>query len=152
MTFTVIALAVYLYSVGKQLMQIIHNGQDLSLPDIDGSLMVLMGLSQGGYLGKKLASATPVTLSSLVPSTAKAGDTVQIFGTNFGGPGQDSALILDGAVAPADPKRWSDSKIGLVIPAQPPAGGKWQAGQQVVVQVVASGQLSTNTVTLTIGQ
>jgi hypothetical protein len=38
--------------------QIVTNPPVVSLPDIDASLMVLMGISQGGYLAKKVVAGT----------------------------------------------------------------------------------------------
>jgi putative Ig domain-containing protein len=64
---TLIALAAYLINVAHQIHQIHHNpGADLSLPDIDAALMVLMGLAQGTYVGKKLVSTNP-TLAITTP-------------------------------------------------------------------------------------
>ena len=49
---TLIAVATYLILLGAR----IRSGDFARLPDIDTSLMVLMGLGQVGYLGKKAVS------------------------------------------------------------------------------------------------
>lgn len=156
LTWTAIAIAVYLYTVINQLRLIIHDVKDVSIPDIDGALMVLMGLSQGGYLGKKLTSAPPVTVSALVPSIANAGvDLVAVYGSNFGdpdpngNPSANSSVLIGGAVAQVAKAAWSDTKITFLVPAAAP-GGPWTKGQAVPVQVVANGQVSDNSPSLTI--
>lgn len=55
MAFTFIAVGVFLITL---LHQIHTNPAQTNLPNIDSSLLVLMGVSQGGYLGKKLVSVT----------------------------------------------------------------------------------------------
>jgi len=51
--FTFVAVGIFLATV---IHQIAHNPPTGTLPDIDTSLLVLMGISQGGYLAKKLVS------------------------------------------------------------------------------------------------
>ena len=51
--FTFVAVGIFLATV---IHQIVANPVVTSLPDIDSSLLVLMGISQGGYLGKKLVT------------------------------------------------------------------------------------------------
>jgi hypothetical protein len=51
--FTFVAIGVFLATLFHQLAV---NPVTTTLPDIDRSLLVLMGISQGGYLGKKLVS------------------------------------------------------------------------------------------------
>jgi hypothetical protein len=85
---TFIAIATYLIAVGSK----IHKGDHSGLPDIDSALMVLMGLGQGAYLGKKLVSqdtsappttppigngATPVTPTA-PPASPCASPTVPV--------------------------------------------------------------------------
>jgi hypothetical protein len=53
MAFTIIAIGIFLATV---IHQIVTDGMTVGLPDIDASLMVLMGISHGGYLGKKLVT------------------------------------------------------------------------------------------------
>jgi len=54
--FTFIAVGIFLATVVHE----IHTNQvQMGLPNIDSSLLVLMGISQGGYLGKKLVTINP---------------------------------------------------------------------------------------------
>jgi len=56
--FTFLAAGIFLATV---IHQVLANPVQTDLPDIDSSLLVLMGISQGGYLGKKLVTRTPTT-------------------------------------------------------------------------------------------
>jgi hypothetical protein len=62
---TFIAIATYLIAVGSK----IHQRDYSSLPDIDSALMVLMGLGQGAYLGKKLVTQDTTAPDAPQPST-----------------------------------------------------------------------------------
>lgn len=53
LAFTIVAIGIFLATV---IHQIVTNDIAAGLPDIDASLMVLMGISSGGYLGKKLVT------------------------------------------------------------------------------------------------
>jgi hypothetical protein len=53
--FTFVALGIFLATLFHQ---IASNPVATALPDIDSSLLVLMGISQGGYLAKKITSGT----------------------------------------------------------------------------------------------
>ncbi len=65
LAWTFIAVAVYLFSLSQQIalrepLRLLTELPNVSsLPDIDGTLMALMGLGQGGYLGKKIAELGP---------------------------------------------------------------------------------------------
>jgi len=62
--FTIIAVGIFLATVIHEIAD--GNAAHLSLPDIDATLLALMGISQGGYLAKKIVnppspSSTPTT-------------------------------------------------------------------------------------------
>lgn len=59
MTWTIIAVGIYVYTLVTTITAILAHKQNLGLPDIDTALMVLMGLSQGGYVAKKLVTVNP---------------------------------------------------------------------------------------------
>jgi len=59
LAWTVIAIAVYLFQLNYQIKN--SAASSLSLPDIDTTLMALMGLGQAGYLGKKIVSTNVST-------------------------------------------------------------------------------------------
>jgi hypothetical protein len=70
--FTFIAIGIFLITV---IHQIVTNQLTAGLPDIDATLMVLMGISHGGYLGKKLVTASPPATSApaVSPPATSAG-------------------------------------------------------------------------------
>lgn len=61
--FTFIAVGIFLASV---IHEIHTNTAQAGLPNIDSSLLVLMGISQGGYLGKKLVTVNTSEATSVV--------------------------------------------------------------------------------------
>ena len=57
LAWTFVALSVYVLVVVNQVHGIVHDVPgSIGIPDIDGSLMALMGLGQGGYIAKKVVS------------------------------------------------------------------------------------------------
>jgi hypothetical protein len=56
----------------------------LTLPDIDPTLVILMGLSQGGYSGGKIVSISPMNIQRVVASKKDNTLILSIFGDNFG--------------------------------------------------------------------
>jgi hypothetical protein len=145
MGFTIIAIGIFLATVGHQ---IATGDGSAGLPNIDSSLLVLMGISQGGYLGKKLVTFGTPTLYTPDPARATGGATVKLPGANLGSsPGQ---LTLNGT--PIVTTTWSATVITFTVPVYNPAPGNpaWSSPQEAV-QLVASvmGQAS-NPVSLTI--
>jgi hypothetical protein len=162
-TWTLIALAVYVYAVQSRISAIPNNCSapcsPNSLPDIDSVLMVLTGLSQGGYLGKKLVDSTQqtITMDALVPSTAKPGETMHVYGNNFGEPPagakvpDDSYVTLDGRTIPDDQiALWRSDRIDVSVAQVGPGGTAWTDGQQVEVGVIAARVPSSSTLALKI--
>ena len=135
--FTLIAIGIFLATVVHQ---ISAGNITAGLPNIDSSLMVLMGISQGGYLGKKLVTFGTPTLYPPRPETGPVGTTVTVRGSNLGSsPG--SQLLLNGAPVDAT---WSAGSVQFTVPAADPATGAEWAGlpQDVSLTVPAGGQLS----------
>ena len=79
-----------------------------SLPNINPSLVILTGLSQGGYLSGKLVARTPIKIERVVRGT----ETLTILGSNFltGG-----ILLINKKKSPKDPTKWSDSTIEVPV-------------------------------------
>ncbi|HSR26679.1 MAG TPA: hypothetical protein VLW53_24230 [Candidatus Eisenbacteria bacterium] len=162
-TWTLIALAVYIYSVQSRISAIPHSCTGScspdSLPDIDTVLMVLTGLAQGGYLGKKLvdSSRQNVTLNSLVPDTANPGGTVHVYGSNFGDPPagvrvpDDSYVTIDGSNVPGEQiLLWKSDRIDVKVGANDPRGAAWSPDKQYPVGVVVEGAPSSSKLSLTV--
>jgi IPT/TIG domain len=145
MGFTLVAIGIYLATV---IHQIVSHPVITSLPNIDTSLLVLMGISQGGYLGKKLVTFGSPALYTADPPTAAAGAPVALKGANLGASPAGSLLTLDGAQIPFT--RWSDSTIVFNLPpSEPVTNTAWTPSQQVQFAVVVSGQTS-NAITFTV--
>jgi hypothetical protein len=139
--FTLIAVGVFFWTL---IHQIASTPVITGLPNVDSSLLVLMGISQGGYLGKKLVTFNSPVLYTPSPVTVTAGTPVTVTGANLGTPSANSgpplgaALTVDGS--PVGTTNWSSSSISFTAPAD--------AGP-VQVAVTVGGQQS-NTVTLTV--
>jgi hypothetical protein len=123
--------------------QIAVSPAQTQLPDIDSSLLVLMGISHGGYLGKKLVTFGTPTLYPPVPAHAVPGDQVTGRAASLGqGPG-GSQLLLDGAQVGFD--SWSDTAVVFTIEQNDPVGNlPWPAQKVVNISVLVSGQGSNN--------
>lgn len=139
MAFTLIAIGIF---VATLIHQIVSNPVITTLPNIDSSLLVLMGISQGGYLATMLVTFGTPVLYAPEPPTAIAGETeVTVPGANLGTPPAGALtpagaqLLLDGA--PVTPVRWSPTAITFTVPAGCPAG-------QASVTVFVTGQQSNS--------
>jgi len=143
--FTLIAVGIFLWTLGHQ---IASNPVDTNLPNIDSSLLVLMGISQGGYLGKKLVTFSSPILYPPDQAEAAVGTDVTVTGANLGAPPSGTLppvgaqLTLDGQPVPNP--QWSETSITFTVPGQPPATVK-----KVSLAAIVMGQKSNN-VTLTI--
>ncbi len=145
MGFTLVAIGIYLATVSHQ---IVSHAAITSLPDIDTSLLVLMGISQGGYLGKKLVTFGSPALYATDPPTAAPGTSVTLKGASLGASPAGSLLTLNGAQIPFT--RWSDSTIVFDVPGTEPAtNAAWNPPQKVQLAVVVGGQTS-NSITFTV--
>ena len=119
--FTIIAIGVFLATVFHQIA--IGDLKD-SLPNIDSSLLVLMGISQGGYLGKKLVTFGTPALYPPSPESGPAGTKVTLTGANLGSsPG--SQLMLNGTQCGAT---WLPTSIQFTVPDDDPATSAPWAG------------------------
>src|SRR5438094_3008292 len=162
-TWTIIAIAIWIYLVLTRLGDIAYaknlDAASASLPDIPTALMVLMGLSQGGYLGKKLVTvdAFHLSLDALIPSTAKPKEVVALYGEGFGEakadaralPANDNSAVLVGG-RKADTAMWSDRQVQFQVPELSPDNNIWSGSEPVPVGVVMDGHMSDKTLTLTV--
>lgn len=94
--------------------------ENLTLPDIDTTLLVLMGISQGAYIGGKVIATQSTEITKIYPAVAKADDTVYVYGINFG---KDKDTIQfkdeDGKevkIDTADISEWDDNRITFKVP------------------------------------
>ncbi|HLY02228.1 MAG TPA: kelch repeat-containing protein [Candidatus Cybelea sp.] len=143
LTWTIIAVGSYLYAA-------IHTTaacgapQGLSvpcgIPDIDTSLMALMGIGQGAYLGAKVVATSTIVLRSLDKPQTFAGDIVTINGSGFGTVagsvyfGSVAALLAPGNAS------WTDGAIKAVVPAIDSSDNQpFSPGDSVQVGILLTG-------------
>ncbi|HKV40232.1 MAG TPA: IPT/TIG domain-containing protein [Blastocatellia bacterium] len=152
LAWTAVAIGIYLIAVGYKIGSMHLTGKPEDLPDIDAALMVLMGLGQGAYIGKKLVTTSTPRLTGLSPNTGAPGTAIQISGLAFGADGAGDQVTYDGT--PIDSslvQSWSDTKVIFKIPATAPGGKPWPGtGQQVSIGMISNGQDSANTLPLAV--
>ena len=121
------------------------------LPDIDPTLMVLMGLGQAAYLGKKLTTNDTPRLTSITPGRGTPPLAVTLRGQAFGSTRDGSQIIVNNniilpvAVSDAD---WTDTSVQFTIPAgdpTDPSGQAWAVGSRLDIGLIVSGRDSANT-------
>lgn len=149
LAFTFVAIGIFIATFVHQLNV---NPTVTTLPNIDASLLVLMGISQGGYVGKKLVTTSTTVLYGVNPPEGEPGVTVGLTGSSFGSSQDGSQVTLDGGVVQDPGITWSDKSIGFTVPTRDVARNKdWGVAQDVSVRVVVNGQ-STNPMTFTVNQ
>src|SRR5262249_12150336 len=106
--------------------------------------MVLMGISQGGYLGKKLVIFGTPALFAPDPLSGKLGTSITVIGSGLGDEQGSSQLLLNGA--PIAVTAWSDSSIQFTVLVDDPATGvAWASLPKAVPFAVSkTGQLSSS--------
>jgi len=150
MGFTTVAIGIFVATVVHQILGAKTNADlTTSLPNIDPSLMVLMGISQGGYLGKKLVTFGTPALYPPSPASGVPGTSVTLRGSNLGSPHDTSSqLLLNGT--PVD-GTWSAGSVQFTVPANDPATGvPWTGLPKPVQLVVSSGGTASNPVSFTV--
>jgi len=142
-----------LIAIGIYLIRVVHeiSCTPPELPDIDPALMVLMGLGQGAYLGKKLTTTAVPRLTGLSHGSGKPGTEITLTGMSFGGEQNGSLITIDSNPFHLEPAPdWQDTQIKFIIPAKHPNGRDWSAGQRISIGVIVGGQESANTLPFTV--
>jgi len=137
LTWTLVAIGVYIANVVNQ----VGNGSSAVVPNIDTTLMVLMGLSQGAYIGKKLTTATAPRITGLAPGAGSAGTAVRIIGLQFGDSQNGSLVAIDGnPIAVEIPSTsWKDTEITFILSPIDLAG---KSEKRIMISVIVNGQES----------
>lgn len=123
---TWIGISIYLFllfsSVGLKLNDI----GSLKLPDIDPNLVILMGLSQGAYVGGKIIAKQSIYIEKVILSQDKDGNNIlSIFGNAFGT--TKDTVWFDGVQIKDDGiPSWTDDRIDVKV--QPVATAKHNIG------------------------
>jgi IPT/TIG domain len=156
MAWTLIASGIYLICLIHEINAgaLGHPLRPPTLPDIDAALMVLMGLGQGAYLGKKLVTTTVPRLTGLSPGSGTAGTIVTVVGMAFGDSESQkqggSLLTIDGHPFIPEQLNWNDTQIKFKVPDTQLGGSNWSAGQLIRIGVIVGGQESANTLPFTV--
>jgi hypothetical protein len=125
---TLVAVVVYLVTFFHQMAESCPAASvtcAATMPDVDRALLVLMGVSQGGYVAGKLVSrsANVPTIDHVLPNKAKVGDAVAIHGQCLGASPQGNAIILREAATNQEyavtSASWNDALIQFTVPAIP---------------------------------
>jgi hypothetical protein len=118
---TFISLIIYLILIIQQ----VNSKGPYQLPNVDDTLLILMGISQGAYLGKKLTNSTTPSLLKLDRNTAQVGEEVTLTGQNFGdGQGGGYVKLTDTEnnniyYASVVQDKWQDGSITIIVPSIP---------------------------------
>lgn len=147
LAWTVVAIGIYLINVGTK----IKHGPYDKLPDIDAALMVLMGLGQGAYLGKKLVSTDVPRITAVSSQQTTAGTVITIQGDTFGQTQNGSLVTIDSLPVTTPVNSWSDTQVVFKLPTTHPNGQAWKTGQQVLIGLLVNGHDSATRVPLTVG-
>lgn len=123
---TWIGITVYLIILFSNVTDNVNSGnfEALILPDIDPTLVVLMGMSQGAYVGGKMITKQGMKVAGIFPSKLKAKDKIVITGTNFGN-NRGFVRFGDKIISADKIDSWDNSKIEITIP-EDVASGKHQ--------------------------
>jgi len=114
---TWIGITVYLAVFFSTVSENSQNVQNLAVPDVDPTLVILMGLSQFAFLGIKTAASNEIQISMIYPKKVRQGGTFSIFGKEFGEEMQtlyiDSRKInyQDNLIV-----NWTSDRIDVIVP------------------------------------
>ena len=133
LAFTMIAVLVYILRMTLQ-----DKGPP-ELADIEPALMVLMGLSQGAYIGKKLTTTETPRVAGMSPGTGKGGDPIKLTGVSFGDEQNGSVISVEGMPVP-EVIAWSDKEITFKFPTERAAAIAWKDGDRASILVSANGR------------
>lgn len=91
--------------------------QNLTLPEIDISLVVLMGLSQGSYVAGKWIAPTSIEVFNVYPKKGKVNETATIRGHNFGDV-KDTIMVDKVLIKGDDIVFWENNRIDFKLPSE----------------------------------
>jgi hypothetical protein len=134
---TWISIAIYLAVFFLDVSIISRPVEQLRLPDIDPTLVILMGLSQAAYLGGKIASKITLEVTKVNPTEPKLGQIMSIFGT-FSDKTIGGIVWLNGRALQSTSKNevlsWSADRIDIRVPSDLEPG-------QYKIEIAAGGAL-----------
>ena len=154
-TWTGFAIIIYLVTVDAALKVVTAaqpNSQavtDLSLPDIAPAMMVLIGLGNAAYLGKKLVTTDTPVLTAVLVDRKPTFTEVTLSGVAFGSTQNGSRITINEKEIIDPPLEWSNERVKFKLPEKNPDGGDWVGGQILRLALFVKGR-TTNQLPLTI--
>ena len=154
-TWTGFAIIIYLIAVDAALKGVLSADPnspavtDLSLPDIAPAMMVLIGLGNAAYLGKKLVTTDTPVLTALAVDRTPTFSEVTLMGVAFGATQSGSRITINEKEIIDPPIEWSNERVKFRLPEKNPNGSDWVGGQTVRIALFVKGR-TTNPLTLTI--
>ncbi len=115
MAWTFVGIGIFLLKTLNDIMG--STGVSTQLPDIDGTLLALMGIGQGSYVGKKILtkddqSAPKLDFISKSKGTRDDEDPITITGTNFGDDPCTCFVTIGGKkVNFSEKPTWAEGKV-----------------------------------------
>lgn len=120
LTWTFVAIVIYAVQFLQALSALtpdkLTTAPGCHVPDIDTTLMVLMGLSQGTYLGKKLVTTDTARITGINPPTGVPGTNITLKGAGFGDAQYGSIISIDNQPV-ATAATWTDPQVTLRMPS-----------------------------------
>lgn len=113
---TLISASIYLFVVYTTLFDKNLDITNLKLPDVDATLVFLMGLSQAGYIGGKLVTPGEIKITYVSPPKGEPGQKISIMGFDFGD--LKGSVELDDKSASVE--EWTRTRIDVKIPVMNP--------------------------------
>ncbi len=146
LVWTLIAIATYLFAMAYTIKQIqtAPSPEGILFPDIDAVMMVLMGLGNAAYLGKKLVSTETPRLGGLSPVSGPGRVEIKLSGNAFGASQGGSKITIDGVEVVETPRAWSDTLITFLLPDKHPNGSNWSPPQTIKIGVIIGGRTGAN--------
>jgi len=147
-TWTGFAIVIYLIAVDAAL-KVITAAQpntpavtDLSLPDIAPALMVLIGLGNAAYIGKKLVTTDTPVLTTVSADRRATFTEVTLTGVAFGAVQNGSRITINDKEITDLPLEWSNERVKIKLPDKNPAGGDWIDGQIIIIALFVKGRMT----------
>ena len=126
-SWTWIGIMVYLFILFSTVVTT-DNITKLGLPDLPNVFVVLMGISQGSYLGGKFVMRQDMEITKISPQTQQSGKPISIYGSNFGN-AKETIWIGNVRIRGEDKEgnkdiieNWLDDRIDIIVPKSVPAG------------------------------
>jgi len=113
-SWTIISISIYLSKLCS-IFVLKRSVADFIIPDIETIMVLLMGLSQGAYIGGKWISPSSMYITSVYPEVVPKGEVVTITGYNFGTEKQD-ILFNDERIAKKNITGWEEHRIDFKAP------------------------------------